>query len=558
MAVTNAISGTTAFGGIALLGESFLPQSPTEILGAIAVALSSVNIFGGFQISSRMIVLFRRKDEVQEDLSVLALPIILAVVSSVAGSNLGIHEIPSMLGVGAYLACVSAIGLLASQKTAQLGNMLGILGVVFATAATMGQEYLLHPEGIVAESAQAIALAGTGGVIGFFLSSKVGPTELPQTVAAFHSLVGIAAAMTSIGEFFQQSSVMDTGALIATILATFVGGITATGSIIAFLKLSAIIPSSPLQLPARDILNIAMIALCGYLGLSVVGILSTVSSSVGLLGILLTSAVLGVHLTASIGGADMPVVITVLNSYSGWALCAEGFLLENPLLTSVGALIGFSGAILTKIMCDAMNRNIVSVVLGGAGTKTSSGQLSQAREFGPYTALNVQQVADILKGAKSVIVVPGYGLAVAKAQFAVAEITEFLRSKGVSVKFAIHPVAGRMPGQLNVLLAEAGVPYEIVYEMDEINDEFASADVALVVGASDTVNSDAEEDPQSAIAGMPVLRVWNSKRVIALKRKMGSTGYAGVENPLFYKTNTDMLLGDARETITQLRDAILS
>lgn len=558
MAVTNAISGTTALGGIALLGQNYFPSAPSEVLGALAVSLSSVNIFGGFQISSRMIDLFRRKNDVREDLSGLALPIAMAVAGAWLGSYLGMKEVPSLIGVGASVACISAIGLLASQKTAQLGNGLGILGVSFALAATMGKEYLLHSEGFAGESLQVALLTGVGGVIGLFLSSKVGPTELPQTVAAFHSLVGIAAAVTAVGEYIDKFPSMDGGALLSTVLATFIGGITATGSIVAFLKLSAIIPATPLQLPIRDPLNIAMVLLCVSLGLSVAGLVSALPPIAGLLGIAFTSAVLGAHLTASIGGADMPVVITVLNSYSGWALCAEGFLLENPLLTSVGALIGFSGAILTKIMCDAMNRNILSVIFGGAGGKSSIAQLSEAKKFGPFSAVSVQQAAEILKQAKSIIIVPGYGLAVAKAQFAIAEMTEYLLKQGASVKFAIHPVAGRMPGQLNVLLAEAGVPYEIVFELDEINDEFASTDVALVVGASDTVNCDAEEDPNSAIAGMPVLRVWKSKRVLALKRNMGSTGYAGIENPLFYRSNTEMLLGDARDTVNHLRDAILN
>ena len=449
MAVTNAISGTTALGGIALLGQNYSPGAPSEVLGALAVALSSVNIFGGFQISGRMIDLFRRKNEVKRDLNGLALPIAIAVGSAWVGSYLGIEEIPSLIGIGASVACISSIGLLASQKTAQLGNGLGILGVSLAVAATMGQEYLRHSEGFVGESLQVALLAGVGGVVGMSLSSKVGPTELPQTVAAFHSLVGVAAAVTAVGEFLAKYPNMDGGALLSTVLATFIGGVTATGSIVAFLKLSAIIPAAPLQLPVRDPLNVAMALLCASLGLSVAGVISIIPPIAGLLGIAFISAVLGAHLTASIGGADMPVVITVLNSYSGWALCAEGFLLENPLLTSVGALIGFSGAILTKIMCDAMNRNVVSVIFGGAGGKSPIAQPSQSKKFGPYSAVNVQQAAEILKKAKSIIIVPGYGLAVAKAQFAIAEMTEYLLREGVSVKFAIHPVAGRMPGQLN-------------------------------------------------------------------------------------------------------------
>jgi len=274
-------------------------------------------------------------------------------------------------------------------------------------------------------------------------------------------------------------------------------------------------------------------------------------------GMCLLSGGLGLHMTASIGGADMPVVITVLNSYSGWALCAEGFMLDKPVLTTVGALIGSSGAILTHVMCVAMNRNIVSVLLGGFGTdSTVVGSESSALEpEGEATFTDIDQTVDALKSASSVIIVPGYGLAVANGQYAIAEITKQLRADGVNVRFGIHPVAGRMPGQLNVLLAEAGVPYDYVLEMEEINDDFDQTDIALVVGANDTVNSAAEDDPTSIIAGMPVLRVWNSKQVIVMKRSMGA-GYAGAENPVFFKENTDMLLGDAKKTLDSINSKL--
>lgn len=564
MAVTNAISGTTALGGVALLGQSYLPQSAAEVLGAVAVALSFVNIFGGFSIAGRMIDLFRRKGEEPEDMSLFALPISVAVGGVVVGSHLGLAEVPTLAGSGGALACIAAIGALSSQRTARLGNTLGIVGVVVASAATMGSEFIANGEGAIAEEfAQMAVLAGGGGAVGTYLSAKVGPTELPQTVAAFHSLVGIAAAITAIGEYLNEGAAMDVGSLVATVLATLIGGITATGSVVAFLKLNGNLSSTPLSLPGRDALNAGMLLGCAVLGATMVSANTGLGlgvpglSSVGALeGVLALACLLGAHLTASIGGADMPVVITVLNSYSGWALCAEGFLLENYMLTSVGALIGFSGAILTKIMCDAMNRNIVSVVLGGAGS-VKAVVSTQVRDMGKYTTIGVEEAAAALSEAKSVVIVPGYGLAVAKAQFAIAEIANELRGRGIEVRFGIHPVAGRMPGQLNVLLAEAGVPYETVLEMDEINDDFSHTDVTLVVGASDTVNSDAEDDPTSAIAGMPVLRVWKSKQVIALKRKMGSVGYAGIENPLFYKENTDMLLGDAKDTVVSLRDSIM-
>ena len=565
MAVTNAISGTTALGGIALLGQHLYPETPSEVLGAIAVAISSINIMGGFEIAGRMIDLFRRKDAVPENHSILALPVALAVGAVAIGSVNHIPQVAPVAGIGAAVACIAAIGALSSQSTAKLGNSLGIMGVTVATASTLGTEYIAHSSssGVMFELAQVAGLAGGGGLVGKLLSSKVGPTELPQTVAAFHSLVGLAAAITAIGEYMNEGGHMNAGAIFATALATLIGGVTTTGSIVAFLKLNGNLSSTPLSLPGRDVINVVMLTACGLLTASMGGafdgLLSTplLSPLFSLEGILLLSGLLGAHLTASIGGADMPVVITVLNSYSGWALCAEGFLLGNPLLTSVGALIGFSGAILTKIMCDAMNRNILTVILGGAGsTKAVAVNSLELKTMGDYRTTDVSTAAELLKGAKSVIIVPGYGLAVAKAQFAVADIAEGLRSRGVQVRFGIHPVAGRMPGQLNVLLAEAGVPYEYVLEMDEINADFSNTDVTLVIGASDTINSDAEDDPHSAIAGMPVLKVWKSKKVIAFKRKMGSTGYAGVENPVFYKENTDMLLGDAKDTVISLRDAI--
>jgi NAD(P) transhydrogenase len=511
-----------------------------------------------------MIDLFRRKNEQAEDFSPLLIPLSLMIGGVGAGSFYGMEQVAPVTGVGAALSCIASIGALSSQTTARLGNTLGILGVTVATAATLGSEYLLHHDqgGVREEFVQIAGLAAAGALLGLGLSSKVGPTELPQTVAAFHSLVGIAAAVTAIGEFLNVGSIMTGGEVFTTALATIIGGVTATGSVVAFLKLNGNLSAKPLSLPGRDAINLAMLSACLVLTLAMghtdLPFLTALPPVTALQGMLLVSGLLGAHLTASIGGADMPVVITVLNSYSGWALCAEGFLLHNPLLTSVGALIGFSGGILTKVMCDAMNRNILSVILGGAGAvKVIASGDKAARDLGSYNSVDVPQAAELLTEAKSVVIVPGYGLAVAKAQFAIAEIAAILKNRGTTVRFGIHPVAGRMPGQLNVLLAEAGVPYEQVLEMEEINPDFDNTDVTLVVGASDTVNSDAEDDPGCAIAGMPVLRVWRSGRVIALKRKMGSMGYAGMENPLFYKGNTDMLLGDAKDTVLALRDAIM-
>jgi len=356
------------------------------------------------------------------------------------------------------------------------------------------------------------------------------------------------------------------GTLSAVYLATFIGGVTFAGSLVAFGKLSGMMSSKALSLPGRDQLNLGMLAV-SVIGMAAflnpalaAGFLAMDPEMIRLVSLGMVAAVssiLGWHLTASIGGADMPVVITILNSYSGWALCAEGFLLNYPLLTQVGALIGFSGAILTWIMCEAMGRNVVSVILGGAGT--SQAPKGDAVEMeGEVTTTTVDSVVDALMEARNIIITPGYGLAVAQAQFSIAEITKKLKSMGKNVRFGIHPVAGRMPGQLNVLLAEAGVPYDIVFEMEDINDSFADTDVTLVIGASDTVSSAAEDDPGCSIYGMPVLRVWKSNQVYVFKRSIGNTGYAGMQNPILFKENTDVLLGDAKETCDALRAAIMA
>merc|ERR1712196_314509 len=370
------------------------------------------------------------------------------------------------------------------------------------------------------------------------------------------SLVGVAAAATAVGEYVHLTehgpASIDAVTNTSLYLATWIGGITATGRVVAFGKLNGNLGSAPLQLAGRDQMNMAM----GAASLGAFGLfLTNPSPETGLLCLGAAagmSGALGLHMTASIGGADMPVVITVLNSYSGWALCAEGFMLDKPMLTVVGALIGSSGAILTHIMCVGMNRDIVSVLLGGFGTK-STGQGEAMTFEGESTVTSVEETVERFKSANSMIICPGYGLAVSKGQYAIAEMANKLKKEhNTEVRFGIHPVAGRMPGQLNVLLAEAGVPYDIVEEMEEINDDFPDTDIALVVGANDTVNSAAEEDPNSIIAGMPVLRVWESEQVIVMKRSMGA-GYAGADNPIFFKDNTDMLLGDAKKVLDEIR-----
>jgi NAD(P) transhydrogenase len=334
-------------------------------------------------------------------------------------------------------------------------------------------------------------------------------------------------------------------------LATVIGAVTTTGSLVAYGKLDGKLGSTPMQHPQRDRINAGLGAIALGAGGVLMGAPEMGTGMAALGGALATSGVLGWHMTASIGGADMPVVITVLNSYSGWALCAEGFMLDQPLMTTVGALIGCSGAALTKIMCDAMNRDILSVILGGYGTKSKSGGGEAMKYEGEATVTNVDEVCKLLAESQSIIIVPGYGLAVAKGQYPLKSMVDSLLEAGKKVRFGIHPVAGRMPGQLNVLLAEAGVPYDIVEELEEINADFDETDVALVIGANDTVNSAAEDDPNSDIAGMPVLRVWKAKNVIVMKRSLAA-GYAGVENPVFFKDNTDMLLGDAKDNCEKL------
>jgi len=456
----------------------------------------------------------------------------------------------------AYLAssifCILSLGGLSSQRSARLGNALGMVGVATGIAATLGAVTV-----IPSVYAQMAAVTALGGALGTVIAKKVAITDLPQLVAAFHSFVGLAAVGTSIASFLVHMG-HDAGVIhqVAVYLGTLIGGVTFTGSIVAFGKLQGFLSSKPLLLPGRNALNLGMFganvaAMALYMGTS--------SPSVGLacLGVnSVLSFIQGYFLTAAIGGADMPVVITVLNSYSGWALCAEGFMLGNDLLTVVGALVGSSGAILSYIMCVAMNRSIVNVIFGGYGTSSTGTGVAQ-KVIGSYTSCNVDEAVDMITSAKSIIITPGYGLAVAKAQYAIAEMTKTLIDNGVQVRFGIHPVAGRMPGQLNVLLAEAGIPYDIVHEMDEINDDFSETDLTIVIGANDTVNSAALEDPNSIIAGMPVLQVWKSKQVIVMKRSM-ATGYADVENPVFFKQNTRMLFGDAKNSCDALKTKILS
>lgn len=455
----------------------------------------------------------------------------------------------------AYIAAsalfILSLGGLSNQESARRGNIYGIAGMAIAFLAT-------------ALSAQVTgySLLATvilpGVLIGASLASRVAMTSMPELVAILHSFVGLAAVLVGVGNYLQGDvalvGVEETIHKLEIYIGVFIGAVTFTGSIIAFGKLRALISSKPLMLPARHALNIAMLVGTVVLG----GLFMQAGGTEGLTPLLIMTAiagVLGLHLVLAIGGADMPVVISMLNSYSGWAAAAAGFMLSNDLLIITGALVGSSGAILSFIMCQAMNRSFISVILGGFGTGDGAGASSTAIE-GTATPTTVDETVEQLIEANSIIIVPGYGMAVAQAQHPVSEITAFLRKRGKTVRFGIHPVAGRLPGHMNVLLAEANVPYDIVLEMDELNDDFPETDLVLVIGANDTVNPSALEDPNSPIAGMPVLEVWKSAQVIVLKRSLAS-GYAGVENPLFFKDNTRMLFGDAKANVTAILGKLL-
>lgn len=546
MAVTNAISGTTALGGMHLLAHSTSVTATT--LGVAATTLSTVNIVGGFIVTTKMLDMFKRPTDPPEYFHLYGIPAAGTLALYGAGSMSGNYpEIDSAAATLAGLLCIGGIGGLASQQTARLGAVSGQAGVVLGVASTLG--HLSPSMGTTASIAGCMAV---GGAAGHYIGHRVEPTSLPQTVAAFHSLVGFAASSAAIGDYLNCASPADLDKIhqSSIFLANVIGSVTTTGSLVAFAKLDGRLDSTPLRHPARDQVNMGLGAATLGAGAVFMGGPEAGTGLAALGASLTTSGILGWHMTASIGGADMPVVITVLNSYSGWALCAEGFMLDMPILTTVGALIGCSGAALTKIMCDAMNRDILSVILGGYGTKNSG--KGEAKKFeGEATTTNVDDVVQLLVESESVIIVPGYGLAVAKGQYPLKEMVDTLIAAGKKVRFAIHPVAGRMPGQLNVLLAEAGVDYSIVEELEEINDDFGKTDIALVIGANDTVNSAAEDDPNSEIAGMPVLRVWNAKQVIVMKRSLAA-GYAGVDNPVFIKDNTNMLLGDAKDTCEKL------
>ena len=448
--------------------------------------------------------------------------------------------------LGAAILFILSLGGLSHQETARRGNTYGVLGMTIAIGATV----------FAAEIASVALLVGVvvaGAATGAVLAARVEMTSMPQLVAILHSFVGLAAALVGFATYLDPSS-SHTGAEkviheVEIYLGILIGAVTFTGSVVAFGKLHGVVGGRPLTLPGRHLLNAGIVIACLWLGFVFVGEESVRAGLVPLVVMTVLALVFGAHLVMAIGGADMPVVVSMLNSYSGWAAAATGFMLANDLLIVTGALVGSSGAILSYIMCKAMNRRFLSVILGGFG---ATGGATPSGSFGgEVTGTSSEEMAALLDGAKHVVIVPGYGMAVAQAQGVVSEITRLLRERGVDVRFAIHPVAGRLPGHMNVLLAEARVPYDIVLDMHEINEEFPETDVVLVIGANDIVNPGAQEDPSSPIAGMPVLEVWKAATVVVLKRGM-ATGYAGVDNPLFYKDNTRMLFGDAKQSVDAL------
>lgn len=467
-------------------------------------------------------------------------------------------KITNLAYLVAALLFILALAGLAKQQTASRGNRFGIAGMTIALIATIVKAVVNSINGgdastgpLVTVLLIAVAML-LGAAIGIPRAKKVEMTEMPELIAMLHSFVGLAAVLIGVNSFIQpdeRTKSIEAFHLGEVYLGVFIGAVTLTGSIVAYLKLSGKMDGKPLMLLGRHLLNLAVIvvSLVGMVLFIYAGHENLTLAWIAL-GVMLALALfLGYHLVAAIGGGDMPVVVSMLNSYSGWAAAAAGFMLANPLLIIVGALVGSSGAYLSYVMCQAMNRSFVSVILGGFGGEAAA---SDDREYGEHTEVTAAETAELLKGVKKVMITPGYGMAVAQAQYPVATLVERLKEQGVDVTFGIHPVAGRLPGHMNVLLAEAKVPYEIVLELDEVNDDFEDIDVVLVIGANDTVNPIAEE-PGSPIAGMPVLKVWEAEKVIVFKRSMGS-GYAGVQNPLFFNENTDMLLGDAKKTVEDI------
>jgi NAD(P) transhydrogenase subunit beta len=461
--------------------------------------------------------------------------------------------------IGATILFILSLGGLANPETARRGNLFGMIGMALAVLATV-----LGPRVTPAGIPWIVGALAVGGAIGLFAAKKVQMTQMPELVALMHSLVGLAACLVGFASYVDTSTVFPTEAEkaiheVEIYIGILIGAVTFSGSLIAFGKLSGKIGGKPLLLPGRHLLNLAGLLVVIWFGRVFLNSHDIQSGMLPLLVMTVIALLFGVHMVMAIGGADMPVVVSMLNSYSGWAAAATGFMLSNDLLIVVGALVGSSGAILSYIMCRAMNRNFISVIAGGfgGGAPAAKGRRWRGPAARRGGADQRAETAELLREGQERVIVPGYGMAVAQAQHTVYEITKLLREKGINVRFGIHPVAGRMPGHMNVLLAEAKVPYDIVMEMDEINDDFPDTDVTMVIGANDIVNPSAQDDPTSPIAGMPVLEVWKAKTSIVMKRSMAS-GYAGVDNPLFYKENNRMLFGDAKKMLEEVLAALRS
>jgi len=462
--------------------------------------------------------------------------------------------------IGATILFILSLGGLSNPETSRRGNLYGMIGMTLAVLAT-----IFGPRVTMAGIPWIIGAMAVGGTVGIYAARVVKMTQMPELIALMHSLVGLAAMLVGFASYIDPAaSAQLTGAEktiheIEIYIGILIGAVTFSGSIIAFGKLSGKIGGKPMLLPGRHWMNLTGLLVVIYFGNVFIHAESVSAGMIALIVMTVIALLFGIHMVMAIGGADMPVVVSMLNSYSGWAAAATGFMLSNDLLIVTGALVGSSGAILSYIMCRAMNRNFISVIAGGFGTGggTVVAASGDAQPAGEAVPVNAVETAELLREAKNVIIVPGYGMAVAQAQHTVYEITKLLREKGVNVRFGIHPVAGRMPGHMNVLLAEAKVPYDIVFEMDELNEDFPNTDVAMVIGANDIVNPAAQDDPNSPIAGMPVLEVWKAKTSIVMKRSMAS-GYAGVDNPLFYKENNRMLFGDAKKMLDEVFVALKS
>jgi NAD(P) transhydrogenase subunit beta len=465
--------------------------------------------------------------------------------------------VPTIVYLVAGILFILSLRGLSTQSSAQRGNWLGIVGMALAVAVSVVGLFGLERGETTSSSGDVLMLYGgcllVGALVGGFVAARVQMTAMPELVAVLHSFVGVAAVLVGIGTLMEAAGNIDLAHYVEVQVGVLVGAVTFTGSVIAFFKLRGTIGSRPLLLPGRHLINLVLVG--GSVALAIVGWGAEPARALHcLLGLTVLASLLGAHLVMAIGGGDMPVVVSLLNSYSGWAAAAAGFMLSNDLLIITGALVGSSGAILSAIMCRAMNRSIWNVVFGGFGAEPPAPSGPQA-PAGKYRETSVAETAEMLRSARSVIIIPGYGMAVAQAQHPIREVTDVLKGRGVNVRFAIHPVAGRLPGHMNVLLAEAGISYDLVKELDEINEDFGDTDVVMVIGANDIVNPAAVEDRSSPIYGMPVLEAWKAARVVMLKRSMAA-GYAGVDNPLCYRDNTVMLFGDAKQTVQKLLAAL--